>query len=278
MGRRGRKGGAEVKAAVLFIEGTNCEDEGARAFRAVGAEAEKVHLKQLIGDCARERRRRLADYDILFIPGGWSAGDYVRAGAIFAARLKARLGPELSEFVDDGKPVIGVCNGLQVLVESGLLPGFDGVSEHPEAVMAINANGRFQCRPAYIRHGSACAVTAGIPEGRVMQVPVAHAEGRLSFGERDGEFLARLGRNRQIVFTYCRQDGSPADGRFPWNPNGSLGDIAGLCNPKGNVLGMMPHPERVIDPLQQADWTRNAYGEGEGLAFFRSAVAALRRR
>lgn len=264
-----------MRACILFIEGTNCEEEGWRAFKRVGFDAEKVHLKQLIGDCSAERKRSLGDYDVLFIPGGWSAGDYVRAGAIFAARLKARLGPELSEFVDNGKPVIGVCNGLQVLVEAGLLPGFDGISEHPEAVMAINANARFQCRPAYIRHADKCRITSGIPEGRVMQVPVAHAEGRLSFGDRDREMLARLRRNRQIVFTYCRPDGAPADNVFPWNPNGSLADIAGLCNPEGNVLGMMPHPERVIDPIQHADWTRKDYLEGDGLQFFRSVAKAV---
>jgi phosphoribosylformylglycinamidine synthase subunit PurQ / glutaminase len=117
-----------VKAAILFIEGTNCEEEGWRAFDRVGFEAERVHLKQLIGDCSAERRRRLGDYDVLFIPGGWSAGDYVRAGAIFASRLKARLGSQLTEFVDSGKFVIGVCNGLPVLGESGLLPGFARLS------------------------------------------------------------------------------------------------------------------------------------------------------
>jgi phosphoribosylformylglycinamidine synthase I len=261
-----------VKAAVLLIEGTNCEDESVAAFKAVGARAEAVHLKQLTGECAAERRRRLSDYDVLFIPGGWSAGDYVRAGAIFAARLKSRLGGELSEFVGEGRYVIGVCNGFQVLVESGLLPGFSGVSERPEAVLAINAGGRFQCRPTYLKHVNKCKVTAGIEEGVVMQVPVAHAEGRLTFGQKNDEMLAKLKANRQIVFAYCRPDGAPADGVFPWNPNGALADIAGICNPEGNVLGMMPHPERVIAPTQHADWTRKKYRQGDGLRFFKSIV------
>ena len=266
-----------MKACVLLIEGTNCEDDAVRAFTTVGVDAEKVHLKQLIGDCSAFRRRRLSDYDALFIPGGWSAGDYVRAGAIFAARLKTRLGSELTEFVEEGKYVIGVCNGLQVLVESGMLPGFAGISEYPEAVMAINADGRFQCRPSYIRHVNKCKVTSGLQSGRVMQIPVAHAEGRISFGVGDDEMLQRLKRNKQIVFQYCRADGEPAKGVFPWNPNGALADIAGICNPKGNVLGMMPHPERVITPLQQADWTRTRYREGEGLQFFKS-IAKWRHR
>jgi phosphoribosylformylglycinamidine synthase subunit PurQ / glutaminase len=261
-----------MKACILLIEGTNCEDDALRAFTAVGADAEKVHLKQLTGDCAMERRRTLSDYDALFIPGGWSAGDYVRAGAIFAARMKTRLGPQLSEFIDSGKYVIGVCNGLQILVESGILPGFDGISEYPEAVMAINADGRFQCRPTYIKHINTCQITKGIRQGKVMQIPVAHAEGRISFGAGDREALKRLKKNQQIVFTYCHADGRPAKGLFPWNPNGALADIAGICNPKGNVLGMMPHPERVIYDIQQADWTRKEYKEGDGMRFFKSIL------
>jgi len=264
-----------VKACVMLIEGTNCEDDAVRAFNAVGAEAEKVHLKQLIGDCSTWRERRLSDYDVLFIPGGWSAGDYVRAGAIFAARIKARLGGELAEFVDKGKPVVGICNGLQVLVEAGLLPGFNGISRIPQAVMAINADGRFQCRPSYIRHEARCKITQGLEVGKVFQIPVAHAEGRISFGAGDKKMLNKLRKNNQIIFTYCMPEGESASGKFPWNPNGSLADIAGICNRQGNVLGMMPHPERVIYPIQQADWTRKEYAEGDGLAFFRSVVGKI---
>ncbi len=261
-----------MKACVLLIEGTNCEDESVRAFRTVGVEAEEVHLKQLTGDCVKERMRSLGDYDVLYIPGGWSAGDYVRAGAIFGARLKSRVGNELQEFIDAGKKVVGVCNGFQVLVESGLLPGFDGISEKPEAVLTINAEGRFQCRPTYLRHVNPCKVTKGIEDGAILQVPVAHAEGRLTFGEKEKEVVERLRRNRQIIFRYCMPDGDPADGVFPWNPNGSADDIAGISNPEGNVLGMMPHPERVIAPIQQADWTRKEYSEGDGLRFFKGLV------
>ena len=260
---------------MLLIEGTNCEDDAVSAFKAVGVDAEKIHLKQLTGDCSGWRRRSLADYDCLFIPGGWSAGDYVRAGAIFAARLRSRLSAQLSEFVDSGKCVVGVCNGFQVLVESGLLPGFNGVSEYPEAVLAINADGRFQCRPTYIKHVNACKVTGGIGKGEVMQIPVAHAEGRLSFGDFENEALRKLKRNRQVVFTYCRPDGRSAGGVFPWNPNGSLADIAGICNPRGNVLGMMPHPERVIHSIQHADWTRVRRRVGDGLKFFRSLARRI---
>lgn len=267
-----------MKAAVLYIEGTNCEDEAARAFRKVRIDAEKVHLKQLTGECSSERKRSLEDYDILFIPGGWSAGDYVRAGAIFAARMKSRIGGDLEKFIDSGKLVIGVCNGFQILVEAGILPGFDGTSESPEAVLTNNANGRFQCRPAYLKHENKCKATSGIPLGKVAQIPVAHAEGRLTFGDNDERYLEKLVENRQIIFRYCMPDGKEAKGKFPWNPNGALHDIAGICNPQGNVLGMMPHPERVVEPIQQADWTRTRYRKGEGLSFFESIRKELRKK
>ncbi|MBU0761409.1 MAG: phosphoribosylformylglycinamidine synthase subunit PurQ [Candidatus Altiarchaeota archaeon] len=265
-----------MKACILLIEGTNCEDDALAAFKKVGFDAEKVHLKQLTKDCVKERHRTLSDYDILFLPGGWSAGDYIRAGAIFAARMKSRLGGELSEYVDDGKLVMGVCNGFQILVEAGLLPGFDGISEYPEAVLAINANGRFQCRPTYIRHDNLCQLTKSMSLGNVMQVPVAHAEGRLNFGDANDEALEKLEKNRQVIFRYCMPDGKDADGVFPWNPNGAVDDIAGISNPHGNILGMMPHPERVIEPTQHVDWTRKKYKEGDGLQFFKSILEQVR--
>ena len=266
-----------MKAAVLYIEGTNCEEESLTALRAAGLNAEKVHLKQLSGECSQERRRNLADYDLLYIPGGWSAGDYVRAGAIFAARMKSRIGGEIERFIDSGKFIIGVCNGFQILVESGILPGFDGTSKQPEAVLTNNADGRFQCRPCYLRHENKCDMTKNIPQGKVMQIPVAHAEGRLTFGLNDRKYLDKLVENRQIIFRYCMPNGSEAKGIFPWNPNGSLQDIAGISNPQGNVVGMMPHPERVMNAHQQADWTRKAYKTGDGRAVFESVAKSLRK-
>jgi len=242
-----------VRACVLLIEGTNCEDDAVSAFEKVGVYAEKVHLKQLTHECMRERWRTLGDYDILFLPGGWSAGDYVRAGAIFASRIKSRLEEELNDFIESGKKVVGVCNGFQVLIEAGILPGFEGISDQPLGVLTMNANARFQCRPTYLKHANKCGITKGIKLGQVMQVPVAHAEGRLTFGEAEEGILRKLGENEQIIFRYCRLDGEPADGVFPYNPNGSASDIAGRSNPEGNVLGMMPHPERVIEPTQMAD-------------------------
>ena len=260
-----------AEACVLIIEGTNCELEMKRALEEVGMEAEIVHLKQLTGDAPKEKLRKLSDYEVFMLPGGWSAGDYVRAGAIFAARIKSRLMGDLSDFVASGYLVGGICNGFQILTELGMLPAFQGISEHPEAALTNNRNTRFQCRPSYLRHENPCALTGKIKPGQVMQIPVAHGEGRFTFGEKDKEMRQQLIDNKQIVFRYCRSDGKDAGGEFPWNPNGSLYDIAGICNPEGNVLGMMPHPERVMHKIQNADWTRSGpEGAGDGRVFFES--------
>ena len=267
-----------ANACILIMEGTNCEEETKIAFEKVGINAELVHLKQLTGDVPRELRRDLFEYNILMIPGGWSAGDYVRAGAIFAARIKSRLMKEIEEFVEDGNMVGGICNGFQILIELGLLPGFDGISKEPEAALTTNLNGRFQCRPVYLKHVGKCTLTKKIEEGKVLQIPIAHAEGRFTFGGEDEKYLNKLIENGQIVFRYCHPDGTPAEGEFPWNPNGSLYDIAGICNPEKNVLGMMPHPERVVDGIQHADWTRTHPTLGDGRIFFESIAEFIKEK
>lgn len=267
----------DAKVCVIRIEGTNCEDEMAEAFRSVGAQAEQVHLKQLLGQCAPELRRSLEEYDALAFPGGFSAGDYVRAGAIFAARIKAGLGKEVREFVDEGKPVLGVCNGFQILVELGLLPALSGtMSDVPEAALYTNDSGRFECRPSFLRNDNRgkCVFTCDIPKGTVFQCPSAHAEGKLM--SNIPSFTSKLEENDQVVFRYVSPDGGRAT--YPWNPNGSPGDIAGICNPAGNVLGMMPHPERVMTPYTVSDWTRHPLSEGPGKVIFTSAMKYLSKR
>lgn len=267
----------DVRVCVMRIEGTNCEDEMALAFRSVGADAEKVHLKQLTGRAPADMCRSLEDYDVLALPGGFSAGDYVRAGALFAARIKTSLGREVRDFVEAGKPVIGVCNGFQILVELGLLPAFEGtMSDSPTAALYTNDSGRFECRPTVLRNDNrgSCLFTEGIPLKATLTIPSAHAEGKLMGADPD--FVRRLEDNDQVVFRYIRPDGSDAE--YPWNPNGSPSDIAGICNPAGNVLGMMPHPERAIDRFTHADWTRGyVTEEGDGKAIFRSAMRHLER-
>lgn len=265
----------EVKVCVLRIEGTNCEDEMAEAFRMVGATSEKVHLKQLTGQAPKELKRNLEDYDILALPGGFSAGDYVRAGAIFAARMRSALGPQIRKFVESEKPVLGVCNGFQILVELGLLPALDDVmSPQPTAALYTNDSARFECRPTLLRNDNRgkCLFTSQVPKKKILCIPSAHAEGKLL--SNDKKFIDKLEENDQIVFRYVGPEGE--DPKYPWNPNGSPSDIAGICNPAGNVLGMMPHPERVLTRFTHPDWTRGYDSEeGDGLAIFKSVMKKI---
>jgi len=262
----------EVKVCVLRIEGTNCETESYLAFERLGAKPEIVHLKQLLGQDIREsEKRNLMDYHILMIPGGFSSGDYVRAGAIFAARMKSRLAAPLVEFIRQERAVLGVCNGFQVLVEMGILPGLDEVmSPQPQAVLATNESSRFECRPTLLKYENNynCIFTNKLKFGQVLRVPSAHAEGRLLFPSEQAEkMLKRLEDNDQVVFRFVGPDGKYAG--YPWNPNGSPGNIAGICNPTGNVLGMMPHPERVFHRYTHPDWTRGLDSPlGDGRAIF----------
>jgi phosphoribosylformylglycinamidine synthase len=273
---------SDVRVAVLLIEGTNCEDESVAYFRALGARAEKVHLKQLTGDVPREMARKIEDFDILMIPGGFAAGDYIRAGAIFAARLKWKLSKDLTDFVEAGKPVFGVCNGFQVLVEAGFLPGLGGtMTETPEAVLAINDSGHYECRPSLLKQENrgGCAFVSKIPKGRVLKVISAHAEGKILFPrEREKKVLRELIDNDQIVFRYVDDRGRYAG--YPWCPSGSTYNIAALSNPAGNVFGIQPHPERCFFGYLHPDWTREGgpEGLGDGSAIFESALSYVTRK
>ena len=221
----------EIKVCVLRIEGTNCEQEAYEAFKTLGASPEKVHLKQLIGRGPEELRRDLDDYHVLMLPGGFSAGDYVRAGAIFAARIKSHLAAGLENFISSGRPVLGVCNGFQILVELGVLPSFDEVmSEEPQAALYTNVSGRFECRPTFLKHENhgRCAFTSLLPRGEVVMFP-APRRGNLRFpAEREQEFVQRLEDNDQVVFRYVTPEGDHGD--YPWCPNGAVSNLAGICN------------------------------------------------
>ena len=266
---------SQVKVCVLRIEGTNCEEEMFLSFKRLGAKPEKVHLKQLTGtDVTSEEKRSLSDYHILALPGGFSAGDYVRAGAIFAARMKSRLSEDLVDFVKSGKPVLGICNGFQILVELGLLPAMSGVmSDVPEAVLGTNDSARFECRPTLLKkvNRGSCVFTTKIPVDKISMIPSAHAEGKLMFSmENQAKILKELEDNDQIVFKYVDPEGNIAG--YPWCPNGATDNIAGICNREGTVFGMMPHPERVFFRYSHPDWTRNPDGPGDGRAFFESVL------
>ena len=266
---------SDARVCVLRIEGTNCEEESYLSFKRLGAKPEKVHLKQLTGtDVTSDEKRSLADYQVLVLPGGFSSGDYVRAGAIFAARIKSRLSRDLVEFVRAGKPVLGICNGFQILVETGLLPAMSGImTEVPEAVLSTNDSARFECRPTLLRkvNRGSCAFTAKIPRNKISAIPSAHAEGKLMFPvDRSKRIVKELADNDQLVFKYVDPEGDLAG--YPWCPNGSTENIAGICNREGNVFGLMPHPERVFFRYTHSDWTRNPDGAGDGKAVFESVL------
>ena len=209
------------------------------------------------------------------IPGGFSAGDYVRAGAIFSARLKSVLRRDLEVFIKEGYPVLGICNGFQVLVELGALPGFDEdkpIADKPEMTLTINESNRFECRPTFLKHENKCVFTGKLEIGKVVMFPVAHAEGRVVFPkDREEEILQMLIENKQIVFRYVDDRGNYAG--YPWNPNGSIYNIAGICNVKGNVFGLMPHPERAFWKWQSC----SGEGYGDGAVVFESVIEYLER-
>ncbi|MDI9645207.1 MAG: phosphoribosylformylglycinamidine synthase subunit PurQ [Archaeoglobales archaeon] len=257
----------EIKVAVLRIEGTNCEDETVEAFRDLNVFAEVVHLKQFYSDMIRfEEQRSLFDYHCIVFPGGFSAGDYVRAGAIFSARIKSVLRKDLEEFIKLGYPVVGICNGFQILAELGALPGFDEdkpISDKPQIALAVNDSGRFECRPAFLKKETKTSnLLKKVPD--VAKYPVAHAEGKVVFPkEKEEEYIDILIKNDQIAFRYVDEKGNYA--KYPWNPNGSVYNIAGLCNITKNVLGLMPHPERAMFDYEKCC-------EGDGKFFFESIV------
>ncbi|MCS7096099.1 MAG: phosphoribosylformylglycinamidine synthase subunit PurQ [Candidatus Bathyarchaeota archaeon] len=267
----------EIRVCILRVGGTNCDMETKYAFEDLGVQADILHVNHVV------KHRSLMEYNALVLPGGFSYGDYVRAGAIWAKWMLAKMGRELMSFVDEGRPVLGICNGFQVLVEAGLLPAFDGIAPYPEAVLAPNNPPGFHCRWVYIRHenNGKCIFTAKIPKGQVLRIPVAHAEGRFLFPkETETRCLKRLIENDQLVFRYCTKEGVEAGGKYPYNPNGSLYDIAGICSPEGTVLGLMPHPERAFYWWQLPDWTRQSFMPqyGDGKLLFESIINHLEKK
>ncbi len=267
----------DIKVCVLRVGGTNCDMETQRAFQEVGVQAETLHLNEIL------KQGTLMNYQVLVFPGGFSYGDYVRAGVIFARRLSARLDKELKAFVQDNRPILGICNGFQIIVEYGLLPGFKGVSPIPEATLATNIPQGYNCRWLYLKYENKgnCVFTGKIPRGKVLRIPVAHSEGRFLFPrEKEQQLLEELYDNDMIVFRYCNENGEYANGHYPTNPNGSFHDIAGICNKEGTIFGLMPHPERALYWWQQPDWTRHEcvpqYGDGK--LIFESLVDHLTKK
>lgn len=265
----------KVRVCILRVGGTNCDIETKAALDDfVGVDPEIVHINHI------GRDRDLMDYDALVIPGGFSYGDHIRAGVVFAKRIITTLSEELRMFVEEERPVLGICNGFQVLIEAGFLPGFEGPSEFPTAALAINESVKYECRWVHLRNENEgkCIFTRELGKGENVFVPVAHKEGRFIFPRKlQDEFLERLLINDQLVFQYSNEQGDPAEGRYPENPNGSFHDIAGICDPTGTILGLMPHPERAYYGWQRPDWTghKNMLNHADGRVIFESLVEYL---
>lgn len=254
------------KALVLRAAGTNCDREAQFALEQAGFEAERIHVFRIM-----ENPAALAEYQFLVIPGGFSYGDDVAAGKILANQMVHRLADPLNQFVADGKLVLGICNGFQVLIKSGLLP-WAQVSPNAlqrDATLAWNDCGRFEDRWIHLRADSDKCVF--LPKGEVVALPIAHGEGK--FVPANDEVLARLRDNDQLALRYCDAAGRP--GQFPVNPNGSIDDVAGLCDPSGRVLGLMPHPERFVDITHHPQWTRGNVQRADGQLFFQRAYEYL---
>jgi len=267
----------EIRVCILRVGGTNCDAETKRVFDDLGVIAEVVHLNQVA------KKRNLLDYHALVFPGGFSFGDYVRAGAILAKSVLAKLGSDLKRFVEEERPIFGICNGFQVLVEAGLLPGFDGLSELPQASLATNLPMGYRCMWVHLKHENKgkCVFTRKVKEAMVVRIPMAHAEGRFMFKKRaENDYLERLYENDQLVFRYCTEEGEHAEGEFPANPNGAFHDIAGICDSTGTIFGLMPHPERAYYGWQLPDWTtrENIPRYGDGRLIFESMTEYLTKK
>jgi phosphoribosylformylglycinamidine synthase len=262
------------RALILRAPGTTCDGETAYAFELTGAEPEIVHIRRLI-----DSPRLLAEFQIFCIPGGFSYGDDIASGRILALELEKRLSGALQEFRAADKLILGICNGFQTLLRCGLLSDVDQPS-NPPATLTWNTSGRFEARWVHLATaGDRCPFLKGIER---LYLPVAHAQGR--FVAKDETTLAQLERDGQCVLRYIPiGDAGGTTARFdqplpfPDNPNGAQANVAGMCDATGRIFGLMPHPERFVDPTQHPRWTRGqAPAVGDGLLLFRGAVNYFR--
>jgi phosphoribosylformylglycinamidine synthase len=258
---------ARPRILVLRAPGTNCDAESAHAFSLAGGLPESWHVNRLL-----EEPKRVADYQVLCVPGGFSYGDDIAAGRILGNQLQHHLSEVLGEFREAGKLIIGICNGFQILLKTHLLVAPD--KNGPAATLALNDSGHFEARWVRLQvEPNKCVFLQGIRE---MELPVAHAEGR--FIIRDPKLFSEMGASGRLVMRYAIQEksnGNPdaASVPYPDNPNGAMGNVAGVCDPTGRVFGLMPHPERFVDWTQHPRWTREPRREvGDGLRVFQNAV------
>lgn len=268
--------GRRPRTCVITGFGINADEELALAFHAAGAEPARVHVSDLI-----ETPSLLGAFRILAFPGGFSFGDHLGSGMVFAHLFRRHLKPALEGFAAGGGLVIGICNGFQVLVKMGVLPNMGGTWE-PEVSLVHNDSGRFEDRWVRVAFepASPCAWTAGLAP---MDLPVRHGEGKLIV--RSAAVRTQLAARGLVSVRYVARAAGPGPGApagagpvaYPDNPNGSDLDAAGICDPTGRILGLMPHPEAFLRAEHHPEWARGAAPRGEGLAVFENGVRAARR-
>lgn len=254
------------KVLVLTGFGINCDYETEFAFRSAGAMPKRVHLNDII-----EKKDYLNNYQIIAFPGGFSFGDDIASGRVFANKFKYNLKEELLKFISDKKLIIGICNGFQIMVKLGILPGFDGNFTSQQTTLTFNDSGRFEDRWVYLKVNpkSKCIFTKGLEK---LYLPVRHGEGKFI---ANGEVLKRLESNGQVVVQYVDDKGNKAN--YPWNPNGSINNIAGICDGGGRIFGLMPHPEAFLHRTNHPRWTRERLPErGDGFQIFKNAVEYIK--
>lgn len=243
----------KVRVLIVFSSGTNCNEETLYAFEKTGAEVVQYHINYL-----KRNKKIFKDFHILCLPGGFTYGDYISAGKILANELKYYFSEEIKDFIKEGKLIIGICNGFQILCKAGLLPGFSDYFSPPKVTLTFNDSQKFECRwvSLKVNHNSPTPFIKDLDE--VIELPIAHAEGKFF---TDNDTLKRLIDNNQVVLRYID------------NPNGSLFDIAGICDETGRVFGLMPHPERFIFPLHHPLRKNRA----DGLKIFINAYEYVKR-
>lgn len=263
-----------VNVLVLTGYGLNCDMETAHAFEQAGASPSRVHINRLVSG-----EVDLTAFQILVFGGGFSWGDDHGAGVVQAVKMRTHLGPQLISFIEKGNLVLGICNGFQTLVNLGLLPGMAGDYVSRKVALIHNDCGNFRDDwvTLNLNSDSPCVFTRGMQR---MEVPVRHGEGKF---HADEVTLSHLKANGQIVAQYALPGGEPANGRFPFNPNGALLDIAGICDSTGRVFGLMPHPEAFNHFTNHPDWLRHrevlkrrrekgSSGPTEGLRLLKNGV------
>jgi len=260
------------KALVITGYGINCEEETAFCFEKFNAKADIFHLNDLI-----QNKKKLKEYQIMAFPGGFSYGDDTGSGNAIANKMKNNLKEEILSFAQKDKLIIGICNGFQMLANLGLVPATDKKYGERQVALMHNTTARYECRWVNLKMTSKkCIWTQGIDS---LKVPIAHGEGNFY---TETEILEKIKANDQIVWKYTKEDGTEASGEFPYNPNGSLEDIAGICDESGRILGMMPHPERFNAFVNLDGWElekekliregKELPKEGAGLKIFENAV------